>query len=218
MAGETIKSEGVCLAIHPFSRTSHIVRWLTPEGKVTTIVKGAERPKSFFLGQYDLNYTCEIVYYARAKGEVHVLRDAVPIDAREYLRDDYRRLIAAEYFRARIDEFASVGDEARAWYELLVSSFGGDDLKALLAFDIKVLRLLGQMPSIKAEGGSLTLRGERTIPVSREVASCIWDVENEKFSKFLLDADRVISVYYQFCVDGEVEFRRSVQKIISKPR
>ena len=65
MAGEIIKTHGIVLSIHPWSQTSHVVTWLTPDhGPVTTLVKGAVRPKSAFLGQYDLNYTCEIVYYA----------------------------------------------------------------------------------------------------------------------------------------------------------
>ena len=57
MAGETGKSEAICLDIRPWSRTSHVVEWLTPHGKIRTLVKGAVRPKSAFLGQYDLNYT-----------------------------------------------------------------------------------------------------------------------------------------------------------------
>ena len=55
MAGETIKTEAICLDIRPWSRTSHVVSWLTPMGKVSTVVKGAVRAKSQFLGQYDLN-------------------------------------------------------------------------------------------------------------------------------------------------------------------
>ena len=95
MAGETVKAEAVCLRIVPWSRTSHIVQWLTPTGKVTTVVKGAVRPKSFFLGQYDLNYTCEIVYYARGKGELHALRECTPLVFREGLRGDSRALALA---------------------------------------------------------------------------------------------------------------------------
>ena len=82
-SGETLKAEALCLAVHPWSRTSHIVRWLTPRGTLATLVKGAVRPKSAFLGQYDLNYTCELVYYARARGELHALRECVPRERRD---------------------------------------------------------------------------------------------------------------------------------------
>ena len=58
MAGEIIKTQGIVLSIHPWSQTSHVVTWLTPDhGPVTTLVKGAVRTKSAFLGQYDLSAT-----------------------------------------------------------------------------------------------------------------------------------------------------------------
>ena len=34
MAGETVKSEAICLSVRPWSQTSHVVAWLTPRGKV----------------------------------------------------------------------------------------------------------------------------------------------------------------------------------------
>ena len=119
MAGETIKTEAICLDIRPWSRTSHVVSWLTPMGKVSTVVKGAVRAKSQFLGQYDLNYTCDIVYYARAKGELHALREAVPVEMREGLRGDYRKLALAGYMRRLVAELAPQGEECKAWYEEL---------------------------------------------------------------------------------------------------
>jgi phosphoesterase RecJ-like protein len=63
MAGETLKTLGIVLSIRPWSQTSHVVTWLTLNGVITTLVKGALRPKSAFIGQYDLFYTCELVYY-----------------------------------------------------------------------------------------------------------------------------------------------------------
>ena len=79
MAGEIIKTTGTVLAIHPWSRTSHVVAWLTPDhGVVSTLVKGAVRAKSAFLGQYDLFYTCDLLYYARASGDLHALREVTP--------------------------------------------------------------------------------------------------------------------------------------------
>ena len=109
MAGETIKTEAICLDIRPWSRTSHVVSWLTPTGRVATVVKGAVRAKSQFLGQYDLNYTCDIVYYARAKGELHALRECAPLEMREELREDYRKLALAGYMRRLVAELAPMG-------------------------------------------------------------------------------------------------------------
>ena len=122
MAGETLKTEAICLDIRPWSRTSHVVSWLTPNGRLLTVVKGAVRPKSSFLGQYDLNYTCEILYYARAKGELHALRDCVPLELRESLRSNYKALALAGYFRQLVSELAPSGPDCRSWFSLLSSS------------------------------------------------------------------------------------------------
>ena len=122
MAGETTKTKGVCLNIYPWSKTSHIVSWLTPKGKITTSVKGAARPKSAFLGQYDLNYECEIVYYLGAKGDVHALRECAPTALREELRLNYKKLLLAEHFRAVAESLAPSGPDAENWFDLMTDS------------------------------------------------------------------------------------------------
>ena len=122
MAGETVGSRATCLSIVPWSRTSHVVSWLTPSGRVTTVAKGAVRPKSWLLGQYDLNYTCDILYYARARGEVHALRDCAPVERRDALRGDFRALALAGYFRRLAAEFAPQGSDCEAWHDALVEA------------------------------------------------------------------------------------------------
>lgn len=118
MAGEIIKTKGIVLTIHPWSRTSHVVAWLTPDhGCVSTLVKGAVRPKSAFLGQYDLFYTCDLLYYAHASGgDLHALREVVPVNLREPLRGRWRETALAGYGAALARELAPPGAEASAWY------------------------------------------------------------------------------------------------------
>lgn len=126
MAGETVKTRGIVIDIRPWSRTSHITTWLTPEsGPVTTVVKGAVRPKSQFLGQYDLFYTCELVYYVRAKGELHAIREASPIDMREYIRGDYRATAFASYAAYLAGEHCPHGDDAERWFQFLERRLDG---------------------------------------------------------------------------------------------
>ena len=219
MAGETIKTEAVCLAIHPWSRTSHVVRWMTPDGPLVTLVKGAVRPKSAFLGQYDLNYTCEIVYYARGKGDIHALRECTPLKPRERLRGDYRALVLAGYMRAQVAALTPHGPDAADWLELLEDALDAlprpDGVRALVQFELRVLALAGLSPELEAEAGSFTLRGERQIPVPPEVARCIRRPEDEKNPQILLDAARVIGVFYSFHVDSAPEARRIVLRMIS---
>jgi len=250
MAGETVKTPAVCLAIRPWSRTSHVVAWLTPAGCVTTVVKGAVRPKSAFLGQYDLNYTCEILYYARAKGDVHALRECTPTDRRDALRGDFRALALADWFRRLALDLAPTGPDAAAWFELMEKSLdglgslgglGGLDglevwrfgisrvvqrpnaqtpkrlnyLQHLLAYELAVLKLAGLAPEFGSENGVFHLRGERNIPVSAEVMQCLGNPADEKNPKIVVDAARVIGVFYAFHLDCAPDVRRTVLRMIS---
>ena len=230
MAGETIKSEAICLDIRPWSRTSHVVSWLTPMGKVATVVKGAVRAKSQFLGQYDFNYTCDIVYYARAKGELHALRESVPVELREELREDYRKLALAGYFRRLVAELAPMGEECRAWYGLLRRTL--EDLRPktedLVQFELEVLRLSGLAPdfskfdrnaewsAFSIETGAFGAGEGRCIRVSRDVAEYLANgARNAKNLQTPLDAARVIGVFYQFHLDCASDVRRTVLGMIS---
>ena len=218
MAGETMKTEATCLRIVPWSRTSHVVSWLTPRGRVSTVVKGAVRPKSMFLGQYDLNYTCEIVYYLRAKGELHALRECSPLDMREYLRDDYRALLLAEHFREIAGELAPYGPDAEEWHELLADALGRlreprGRLAGLLRYELGALRLAGLAPEVEAESGAFSLRGERRLPLSPQVAACLRDPTREKNPQILLDAARAIGVFYAFHLESVPETRRAALQV-----
>ena len=233
MSGETLKSEAICLSAAPWSLTSHVVTWLTPRGRVATVAKGAVRPKSFLLGQYDLNYTCEIVYYARARGDVHALRSCSPLVRRDALRDDYRALALAGYFRLLAGFFAPQGPECEEWFAALCGALDalcertgacaaespGGLLAHLLRFELKALHLLGLFPEIEAESGGFSLAGERRIPVSPEVAAYIRNpggaAENEKTP---LDAARAIGVFYKFHADCASDVRRTVLGMIGKSR
>ena len=233
MAGETIKTEAICLDIRPWSRTSHVVSWLTSTGKVATVVKGAVRAKSPFLGQYDLNYTCDIVYYARAKGELHALREAVPVELREELRGDYRKLALAGYFRRLVAELAPMGEECRAWYGLLRRGLG--DLRPktedLVRFELEALGLSGLKPdfskfdknaewsAFSLETGSFGTNEGRCIRVSRDVADYLaGGAKNARNSQAPLDAARVIGVFYQFHLDCASDVRRTVLGMISSSK
>ena len=225
MAGETIKTEAICLDVRPWSRTSHVVSWLTPSGSVATVVKGAMRPKSQFLGQYDLNYTCEIVYYARQRGETHILRECSPVGMRERLRDSFRALAAAGYFRSLAHDYAPSGSECAEWFGALGSALdglcrdpdGAASVGGMVTFELAVLRMLGLKPELEAKAGAFSLRGERSIPVSGEVAAYLRaPVADAGNSKIALDAARAIGVFYTFHLDSAPEVRRSVLRMVAK--
>ncbi len=152
MAGETIKTRGIVLDIRPWSQTSHVTTWLTPDhGPVTTLVKGAVRPKSAFLGQYDLFYTCELIYYARTSGELHAIRESSPADMREWMRGDFRATALASYAANLVREHCPHGLEAAEWFAFLERTLDGLNgcrtlERALMAFEVGFLSLAGLSP------------------------------------------------------------------------
>ena len=211
--------------MRPWSRTSHIVSWLTPDGQVSTVVKGAVRPKSFFLGQYDLNQTCEILYYARAKNGVHALRECALVCARDQLRNNCRALCLASYFRKLVSDLAPMGVECRPWYELLSRALSAlrADVSFLVRFELDILRLAGLSPDFSGydrlrdwsmfsiESGVFFEGAARFVRVSREVAAWLdAGAPKTKNEQIPLDAARVIGVFYQFHLDCAADVRRSV--------
>ena len=207
-----------------------MVSWLAPHGKIVTSVKGAVRPKSAFLGQYDLNYTCEIIYYARARGEVHALRECTPLSMRENLRGDFRALALAGYFRSLAERFAPHGAECGEWHALLEDSLDRLDagvagpeaaVSEMLFFDMKALATLGLDPGVESQSGAFALRGERCLPVSAEVAEFLMDATRSRSPvsaslQVALDAARVIGIYYTIHLDMPSDARRAVLGLVSK--
>lgn len=89
---------GIVLSISPVSETSHVVTWLTSDsGKLVTIAKGAYRPRSIFLGQYDLFYTCDVLFYRAKPVGMHIARECWTINTRHQLRQNWRSACAASY-------------------------------------------------------------------------------------------------------------------------
>jgi DNA repair protein RecO len=113
-----LKSNAIVLAISAFSQTSHIITWLTRDyGRVTTAAKGACRVKSALLGQYDLFYTNELLFYRRSSHNgIHAIRECAPLNFREELRADWRAASAARYL-TDLTARLSVSTAAREVYD-----------------------------------------------------------------------------------------------------
>ena len=151
-----IQTKAIVLQIRPWSQTSHMVTWLTPDhGKIVTSVKGACRPKSAFLGQYDLFYTCDLLFYRREHEGIHAIRECTPVALREPLRRCWRHAAVAAYL-ADLTARVSVGQqESLAFFSLLTQTLDrlaspqtSDLCLLLLWYETHLLRLLGLMPDL----------------------------------------------------------------------
>lgn len=231
MAGETVKTKGIVLSIRPWSRTSHVVTWLTSEqGVVTTVVKGAVRPKSAFLGQYDLFYTCELVYYARSRSGMHAIREVSPLDMREYLRSDWRAASLAGYGADILKDQAGVGEESGRWF-LFFGGFldslenVGNYLAMLVRLEKSILRLAGLEPDFSCmdescEWSYFSVEYGKCSDVGRSVRITPGMVDALKFpmkaqSGDLLSAIRFLGVFISFHLDRSPGVRRSIVQMLS---
>ena len=232
MAGEIIKTQGIVFTVHPWSRTSHVVTWLTSDhGPVTTLVKGAVRAKSAFLGQYDLFYRCDLLYYARASGDLHPLREVTPCNLREHLRGDWRATALAGYAADLVRELAPPGDESSAWFAFLdaflESAPGADPLARLIRLENGLLDLAGLSPDFSGLNPAQTWTpfaldrgrcgsGTRTVRLAPRTVAALRrpdapDVSQEEKK----DAVRFLGVFLSYHMERPPDIRRALVSLIS---
>ena len=239
MAGETQKTAALVLDIRPWSRTSHIVTWLTPErGPIATIVKGAVRPKSAFLGQYDLFYTCELVYYVRAKGELHAIREVAPVNAREYLRGRFRATALASYASYLVKEHCPHSSEADEWYGFLGGFLDGlegdfDFGRKMVSLEMAFLEMAGLSPDFtgadfSAEVVSFSIglgragTGAKTLQLpsgaARLVAAGAECADTESSAADITAAIRFLGLFMRYHIDMPPDIRRNTLQLCMAPR
>jgi DNA repair protein RecO (recombination protein O) len=96
-----IKATAIPLTYYPYSSTSRIVHWLTRHhGKISTLLKGALRPKSPFLGEYELFGTSELLYFAKRPHALHTGKECAMLHPRNGFRNDWRAMQSASYISA----------------------------------------------------------------------------------------------------------------------
>jgi DNA repair protein RecO (recombination protein O) len=96
-----IKATAIPLAYYPYSSTSRIVHWLTRHhGKISTLLKGALRSKSPFLGEYELFATSELLYFAKRPHALHSGKECAMLHPRNGFRSDWRAMQTASYLSA----------------------------------------------------------------------------------------------------------------------
>ena len=231
MAGETFKTTGIVLDIRPWSRTSHIVTWLTPErGPVSTLIKGAVRPKSAFLGQYDLFYTCELVYYVRSRGELHAVREAFPVETREHLRGRFRATALASYASYLVKEHCPHGSEALLWFDFLRCFLDGlegtvDVGRKMVSLETAFLGLAGLAPdfsgadfSAAAVPFSIDLgrvgTGAKTVQLPSGAARMLAGGEDVSVSSAdVAAAVRFLGLFVRYHLDMPPDIRRNTLQI-----
>lgn len=148
------RTQAVVLRYAPFSETSRMVTWFTADfGKITTSIRGSQRPKSMFLGQYDLFYTCELLFYERERDNVHAIRECSPLNPRLVLREDWKACAIASYLADLFLRISPPRAYQPGLFALLELGLDHAPLAAehpgvLFWYELKLLRAVGLAPRL----------------------------------------------------------------------
>ena len=156
MASE--KTEGIVLRVVDFSETSCIVTWMTRDfGKITTMAKGARRPKSPFEAAIDVLAICRVVFLRKTSGAMSLLTEAKLERRFRSSATNLKQLYAGYYVVELLNILTDEGDSNPELFESafaaiqLIDSDQINDSQlslSLLKFELKALNLLGHQPML----------------------------------------------------------------------
>ncbi|MCG2661816.1 MAG: DNA repair protein RecO [Kiritimatiellae bacterium] len=150
-----VKTQAIVLRMIPFSETSRVVLWLTRDhGKIATIIKGAHRRRSPFVGQVDLFYTCELLVYLRLFRGLHIVKECSPLKLRTPLRSRWRATACASYFTglvAQISPLYAPHPELFRLLDMALDYFADQSALelGLFWFELKLMKVMGLSPQLK---------------------------------------------------------------------
>jgi DNA repair protein RecO (recombination protein O) len=146
---------GLVLRTTPLSETSLIIHWLTPTlGRVATVAKGAQRPKSPFRGKLDLFYAADFSFGRSRRSELHTLREVSLRGTYPALRRELDYLRQVSYCARMVEQTTETETPLPVVYDLMLGLLehmpsGPPQLQTVLAFELKLLRELGYEPNLE---------------------------------------------------------------------
>jgi DNA repair protein RecO (recombination protein O) len=146
------RTSGIILRTRPLTETSLVVHWLTPDlGRLSTVAKGARRPKSPFLGKLDLFYAADFSFARSRRSDLHNLREVIVRDSHAALRKDIARLNEASYFVILIEKGTEPEAPIPELHELMLHALAHLTTNApapatVFVFELKILCVLGYEP------------------------------------------------------------------------
>lgn len=147
------RTSGIILRTRPLTETSLVVHWLTPDlGRLSTVAKGARRPKSPFVGKLDLFYAADFSFARSRRSDLHNLREVIVRNPHAGLRQDLARLSQASYFVVLLEKSTESEAPIPELHELMQQSLAHLTTNPPLAetvfvFELKLLSALGYEPN-----------------------------------------------------------------------
>ena len=169
-------AQGIALRIRPLSDSSLIVHWLTQQhGRLTTVAKGARRPKSRFRGVIDLFFEAEIFFAQSRRSNLHTLREVRLSEAHSNLRQDIRCLQLMAYATCLLEKNTEPEHPLpgiHAIFSTLLKHLETHPTRPALvyAFEIKILNELGLAPPLDSNR-----LGEQAIQLMEQLSVLNWE-------------------------------------------
>ena len=163
----TEAATGIILRTRPLTETRLIVNWLTPEfGRISTVAKGARRPKSPFAGKLDLFYAADFSFHRSRRSDLHTLREVKLRETHLALRHELAYLQQAVYCAKLVEQATETETPLPAVFDLLSAVLAHlpkqlPQPQTLFAFEIKLLHELGLAPDVTQ--GQLTPGGKQIV-------------------------------------------------------
>jgi DNA repair protein RecO (recombination protein O) len=170
------RASGIVLRVRPLTETSLIVNWLTREsGRISTVAKGARRPKSVFRGKLDLFYLADFSFGRSRRSELHALREVSLVETFPPLRRDFHQLQQATYGAALIEQVTENETPLPLLFDLFLGFLryliiAPSSPTHVFAFELKLLHESGLQPDVR--GSRLT---EGTKQMLRRLEESNWD-------------------------------------------
>ena len=186
---------GLILRTRPLTETSLIVNWLTPQlGRISTVAKGARRPKSPFRGKLDLFYEGDFSFQRSRRSELHALREVSLRETHAPLRREMGWLQQASYGAALIEQVTERETPLPAIYELMRGLLAAlpqqpPRPQTIIAFELKLLEELGLKPNLSetklTAGAKLIAEKLSTLDWPESARLKPSDAQNRELQQFL---------------------------------
>jgi DNA repair protein RecO (recombination protein O) len=151
------RTSGLILRTRPLTETSLIVHWLTRDfGRLSTVAKGALRPKSPFRGKLDLFYVADLSFLPSKRSELHTLKEVYVREFHTPLRRQIGYLQQAAYFAQLLERTTEINTPLPGLLSFFLEALGILSVAppqplTILAFEVQLLAMLGLKPDF-AEG------------------------------------------------------------------
>ena len=149
------KSQGIVLRRQDLRETSLILNFYTKDfGKIKGIVRGVRGPHAQYGGgSLEVFAYDSIVFYERKTSEFYTISQCDLLEFFNPVRESLERLAYATYIIELLDSVTALADKNQDVFELLLNSLkllsGQSSAKRVTRiFEIKLLSLLGLMPSL----------------------------------------------------------------------